>query len=478
MTVEFLKNVNQRYECLTPNGFQPFSGLLKTPDQPVCQVQETYCTLDHTFIQNKQLVQAHTLTINPTPEKNMTVYDLVNAGIQHEFYINQGKQLSKNCSGLLLDEFAWVPNSDDFFTSVIPVISSGVSTRMVVVSTPNGVGNKFHQLWEEAEKGKNGFIPITVDWRAVPERNDEWKEAEIQRLGETRFQQEYECSFLASEFTLISLSTLSKIEKKKPVEVHNEGRLKLYHLPADNHKYFAIIDPARGIGKDGDYTVIQMIDITEIPYRQVAVYRTNTVKPKYIAPVVLDIASYYNMAYVLFELNKGADIASELYYGLEYENLIKVGKDKKTKRQKLGGGSDANLGLLQTDATKTKGCSTLKNMVESHKLILCDSTTIEELYTFIEKEGSYKAENGKHDDCVMPLVLFAWAASQNYFQEYIAESNESIEMDVDELLMALPFGLIAINGTEDQEEFEKKTQIDSMLDEWTEDDWNRWERRK
>ena len=62
---------------------------------------------------------------------------------------------------LFLDEFAFVPGNiaEEFFSSVFPTITSGVSTKVLLISTPNGL-NMFYKLWKGATKkegdpGKN-----------------------------------------------------------------------------------------------------------------------------------------------------------------------------------------------------------------------------------------------------------------------------------------------------------------------------------
>lgn len=352
----------------------------------------------------------------------------------------------QSCSGILIDEFAHIDNVNEFYTSVMPVISSGLNTRVVIVSTPNGKGNLFHKTWTDANNGLNGFVPVTVDWTVVPERNEEWKEGEIKRLGITKFQQEYECSFSASENTLVDLQILESITTIPPLEYIHASKLSIYKQVINNHKYVIAVDTAMNIGQD--YSTFQVIDITALPYEQVAVFRSNNTNPLIIPRLIVDVAMRYNKAYILVEINKGAEIAKDIYYEYEYDNLLQVGKDKQSGRQRLGAWLESKLGLLQSSATKSKGCMNLKYMIEYNQIILNDITTVEELFTFIRDGSSYAADKGKHDDLVMSLVIFAWMASEDYFKELTSLNVNKNIVKSYHLEDLLPFGII-LDGTED-----------------------------
>jgi len=95
---------------------------------------------------------------------------------------------------VMLDEFAFVPTqmADDFFASVYPTISSGRSTKVIIVSTPNGM-NHFYRLWNDAEKKRNSYFPISAHWSEVPGRDEKWKEETIANTSQQQFAQEFEC---------------------------------------------------------------------------------------------------------------------------------------------------------------------------------------------------------------------------------------------------------------------------------------------
>ena len=435
---------NSEYEVLTDQDFQTFDGLIENPLAEICQISidgnTLKCTSDHRIKINGKWIEAKEHKSYTKLNKKAKVYDLLNVSNTSAYTTNNIE--SHNCTGVLLDEFAHIDNANDFFTSVMPVISSGLDTRLVIVSTPNGKGNLYHKLWMDAVSGANGFVPYTADWTVVPERliDPKWKENEIAKIGSTRFKQEYECSFSASENTLLNLETLENIHIAKPIRELSQNDLLVYEEPIEDSIYFISVDPARGMGMD--YSTFQVIDITTMPFKQVATYRSNKINPLFLPNIIVDTAKKYNDGFILTELNKGADIAKDIYYELEYENLLMVGKDKQTGVQKLGAWKDVKLGLLQSAASKMKGCSNLKSLIESGKLEIQDDETVNELFTFVKNNTSYAADEGKTDDLVMSLVVFSWATTQEYFKEL---TNNDFVKDLKLNHMQndiLPFGFI------------------------------------
>ena len=216
---------------------------------------------------------------------------------------------------IFLDEFAFVPNhiADDFFSSVYPTISSGKSTKIIIVSTPKGM-NHFYRMWHDAERGKNEYVPTEVHWSEVPGRDAKWKKQTIANTSEAQFKVEFECEFLGSVDTLIAPSKLKSMAYNDPVQTN--GHLMVYETPMKKRDYIITVDVARGISKD--YSAFVVFDITEFPYRVVAKYRDNEIKPMLFPSVIMDVALAYNEAFILCEVNDiGDQVASILQYDLE-----------------------------------------------------------------------------------------------------------------------------------------------------------------
>lgn len=319
---------------------------------------------------------------------------------------------------IFLDEFAFVPDTValNFMNSVYPTISSGKDSKVIIASTPKGL-NLFYKMWDEAVKGENDYVPLEILWNDVPGRDDEWRKKTIANLGsEKAFLQEFCTEFLGSSDTLISGIKLQTLVTKKPIKVKNY--LDTYEEPIPDHQYAITADVARGIGED--YSAFVVIDITEMPYKVVAKYRNNEIKPIMFPYVVKDVGLHYNKAFVLCETNDiGGQVANALHYDLDYPNLLSC-FIKGRKGQIVGqgfGGTKVEFGVKMSANVKKIGSLNLKMLIEEDKLLFYDYDIINELATFVQKSNTFMAEEGKNDDLVMCLLIFAWLTTNEYFKE-------------------------------------------------------------
>jgi hypothetical protein len=353
---------------------------------------------------------------------------------------------------LFLDEFAFVPNhvADSFFASVYPTITSGKNTKVIIVSTPHGM-NHFYRLWHDAEKRKNDYIPTDVHWSEVPGRDLEWKEQTIKNTSEQQFKVEFECEFLGSIDTLISPAKLKSLAYDDPIK-RNAG-LDIYEEPKEDHTYVVTVDVARGVEKD--YSAFCVCDTTSFPYKLVAKYRNNTIKPILFPNIIRDVSKAYNESFILVEVNDiGDQVASIIHMDLEYENILMCsmrGRAGQVVGQGFSG-KKTQLGVKMSKTVKKIGSLNLKAMIEDEKLLVSDLDVISELTTFIQKAGSFEAEEGCNDDLAMCLVIFAWLVQQDYFKEMTdndvrkkiyEDQRDQIEADM------APFGFIS-DGLDDE----------------------------
>ena len=345
---------------------------------------------------------------------------------------------------IFLDEFAYVPNNiaEQFFSSVYPTISSGKTSKVMMVSTPHGM-NMFYKMWNDAENGRNSYVPIEVHWSEVPGRDEKWKQETIKNTSEQQFNVEFECEFLGSVNTLITPAKLRSLSHNNPVQ-DNAG-LKVYEKPNSESGYVLVADVSRGIASD--YSAFVVMDVSEVPYRQVAIYRDNEIKPMNFPQIIHKVATAYNLAYVMIEINDiGAQVADALQFDLEYDNLIMTTMHGRNGQQ-IGGGLSKNvsMGIRTTKQVKRIGCATLKDLIEKDNLLIDDFDTISELTTFIAKNTSWEADDGTHDDLVMTCVIFSWLVQQRYFRELTDQDirekmfAEQMKMIEEELV---PFGII------------------------------------
>ena len=346
---------------------------------------------------------------------------------------------------LFLDEFAFVPNhiADQFFASVYPTITSGQSTKVIIVSTPHGM-NHFYRMWHDAERGKNEYIPTDVHWTEVPGRDEKWRQQTIANTSESQFKIEFECEFLGSVDTLIAPSKLRTLVYDAPL--HKNAGLDIYEDVKKDHDYAVTVDVARGVGND--YSAFIVVDITKFPHQVVAKYRNNEIKPMLFPSVIEEVGKQYNNAFVLCEVNDvGDQVASILNYDLEYTNLLMCsmrGRAGQVVGQGFSG-KKTQMGVKMSKTVKKVGALNLKTMIETDKLLFKDYEIMSELTTFIQKHNSFEAEEGCNDDLAMCLVIYAWLVAQDYFKELTdqdvrkrlyEEQKNQIEQDM------APFGFV------------------------------------
>ena len=352
---------------------------------------------------------------------------------------------------IFLDEFAFVPSNvaEQFFASVYPTITSGQNTKVIIVSTPHGM-NMFYKIWVDAQERRNDYIATEVHWSEDPGRDEEWKKETIRNTSESQFNAEFECEFLGSIDTLISAHRLKTLVYRNPIQ-SNAG-LDIYVRPEKDNVYMITADVSRGTAND--YSAFVVFDVTEIPYKVVAKFRDNEIKPLLFPTKIHEVAKAYNQAYVMVEVNDiGEQVANALQFDLEYDNLV-MASMRGRAGQILGAGFSggrAQLGVRTTKAVKKIGCSNLKQLIEDNKLIIEDYDAVNELSTFIVRGSSYQADDGCNDDLVACMFMFAWATDQTYFKELtdndirktmIKEQQDMLEQDM------APFGFI-VNGIDD-----------------------------
>lgn len=327
----------------------------------------------------------------------------------------------KSVNMLYIDEAAIIPNTiaDQFFASVYPTISAGNTTKILLSSTPMGY-NHFWKFWNDAENDRNGFVHLFIPYDQIPGRDAAWAKEQHRLLGDLKFNQEVLCNFLGSSATLINANTISQLSPG--ATIYSRDGLDIYESPIKaigeekEHVYFIAADTAKGVG--GDYSAFVIIDITTMPYKMVGKYRDNKISPMLYPSVLYKVATEYNEAYVLIEINSSEQVADILYSEYEYGNMLMINRSGDGQVMSGGfGGGKTQLGVYTDKRVKRIGCSNFKTLVEEKRLLIPDSDVIAEISTFIQVKNSYAADDGYHDDLVMPLVLFAWASTNPYFKE-------------------------------------------------------------
>lgn len=324
-------------------------------------------------------------------------------------------------SFIYIDETSFIQNWNDCWLAIQPVISSGRESKLIMTTTPNGL-NHFYDIWQAAIEGRSGYVPYEAVWHSVKERlynksdtfddGYEWSAQAIAGSSLEQFLQEHNAEFFGSSGTLIRATTLARLGF---IDVIHDNGFYQYEQPKEGRKYVATLDCSEGRGQD--YHAMQIIDITEFPYKQVAVYHNNQSSHLILPDIVFKYLMMYNECPVYIELNStGVSVAKSLAMDLEYDNIICD--------------SYVDLGMKQTKRSKAIGCSALKDLIEKDKLIINHKGTIQELRTFSEKGLSWAAEEGFHDDLVMSLVIFGWLSTQEKFAEYAGKDEMRIASEI------------------------------------------------
>ena len=467
--MELIKNTI--YEVLTLNGFQDFSGVKKTFAKTLLlkfsDGSELRCTYSHELLtNNNEFKEAQQLQIGDVITENITVVDIIYDDDEKFVYdlidIDSGNHYITN--NVTSHNCAFIENWDEFYASVYPTITSGKDTRILFTSTPNGM-NHFYKFREEAKQGRNGFELIEIPWDKVPGRDEIWKSETLAGMNHDyeRFEVEFNCEFAGSSGTLISGSTLKSLVHQTPI--YEWDGFKQYIAPIKQNSYIMLCDVSRGKGLD--YSAFSVIDVTTMPYKQVATFRSNTITPTDYAHVINRIGILYNTASVLIENNDiGGQVADILFDDLDYENLLFTESNGRSGKVLCGGGSKAEPSIRTTTSVKAKGCSVLKLLIEQQQLIINDFDTINELSRFSKKGKSFEAEADSHDDMVMGLVLFAWCTINPYFTNLTdVNTLHNLRDDNNHWDECIPFGFI-VDGSEEEEPIVADGQVWKNTDAW------------
>ena len=325
---------------------------------------------------------------------------------------NTGRGMS--ISLLYCDEFAFVaPNiAEEFWTSISPTLATG--GRAIITSTPNSDEDTFATIWKQAEQkfddhgneqelGINGFHSFTVHWDEHPDRDEEWREAEMGRIGEERFRREYGCEFLVYDETLINSITLANMQSKNVLV--NMGQTRWYEKIKPDATYVVGLDPSMGTG--GDFAAIQIIELPT--YRQIGEWRHNTTAIPGQIRVLKDICDYIakslnNPTGIYWSVENNAigeaallvinDFGEENIPGLFLSEPMRKGHVRKFRK-----------GFNTTHSSKLTACSKLKVMIENDKLHINSAALISELKNFVAVGTTYRGKLEESDDLVSALLL-------------------------------------------------------------------------
>lgn len=332
---------------------------------------------------------------------------------------------SVNC--IIIDEMAHIEDHliEDFWASVIPVISSSRkgTTKIFAVSTPKGTGNKFHEIFTQAEAGEQEegmrWNAERIDWYEIPGRGKKWKASMMAALGgdPQLFDQEFNNVFLETGESAIDGSLIEHFRKisRKPLYSFEDGNYKIWDDPKEGRIYGIGVDVSEGVGRAA--SVAQVLDLTDLTnIQQVASYHNNMVHPTTFAEVLNRIGNHWGRCPLLIERNScGAEVINDLYTKHHYNNIVAYNPDNSRNQQ-------MRLGVYSHTNTKYHGVMNLRYWLNTLKVVnLYDLPTVQELQTFVRyPNGTWKAKQGNNifDDRVMSLVWALFLLHEHICHQY------------------------------------------------------------
>jgi len=323
---------------------------------------------------------------------------------------------------LIMDEFAFVPKgqANAFWAANYPTISASKESKIIIISTPNGMFNLFHQIYSKAENGLNTFKHMKVSWERVPGRDEKWKEKQIKNMGRVRFDQEFAVKFLGSTNTVIDPEVLESLITfiKDPIHKELDEKFLIYEKPIEGCSYVMGVDTAKGTGEH--YSAIQVLKIESlkpIKLKQVAVFYDNNTDVYKFAEIINRISYYFNRAWMMIESNaEGAAIVNLIWY--EYENDKLVNSGSKVQ----------DLGIRASTKTKPRAVLLMKKLIEDGSLLLYDRETIDELSSFIEVNGKFFGKD-MPDDLISGLYWASYIIEMNILDEKFQFKKEAVADD-------------------------------------------------
>ena len=365
---------------------------------------------------------------------------------------------------LFLDEFAFVPNhvAEQFFASVYPTITSGKSTKVIIISTPNGM-NHFYKMWEDARRGKNDYTTNEVHWSQVPGRDEEWKKREIANLGsEEAFNQQYGCQFLSASSLLLSSEELTRLEKDEKEFIFHEidplddlcldysaltwdPEFDIEEIENPDTFFTFAIDLAEGVGRD--HTVINMFKVEAMDDKdidrlnspgslidlfrltQVGVFRSNLHNLEDFSKILYTLCVKFfdqeNLRLIIEYNTYGSELIKNLV--TLYPNSNDFDEETIVRYHHRVGARTKSPGIRINKDNKVLYCEKLKNLISNGQLILKDKRTISEARMFSRNSnGTYSAQSG-NDDIMMTCVTTSSFFDTLDFSEIIEEYFDTLE---------------------------------------------------
>lgn len=303
-----------------------------------------------------------------------------------------------------ISELAFIEDPDTLMTAILHTVADDPNTLVVAESTPNGIGNYFHNLWVNAVAKKNDWIPFFSPWFDdetyvmrpwFQEKDLSPHDAKLQQQHGLSLEQmawyihtrENKCNgdqnkmdqenasdpitcFLASgdkvfdqglteildkataaeqagELPEESAIEENPLDKRAPVvRFVKHGPWRIYRPPQPRHLYVAGADTASG-EPGGDYTPIVILNRHTLDVDAVFYGKLH---PDRLARECAMVAWWYNTAKIAAEANNhGVLVFDELIRRIHYPNIFYRLVDEKSVSGKIS----EKPGFWTSEATRT-----------------------------------------------------------------------------------------------------------------------------
>jgi len=312
---------------------------------------------------------------------------------------------SEALSLLIVDEAAFIRNFDELFTGLYPTLTTG--GRAVILSTPNGVGGQYHDLWIKAESGENEFNPIKLPWDIHPDHDVEWFKNESKNLTKKQVAQELLCDFAASGDTVLNNDDIEWLGSsiRPPIERWGPNMsVWVWKYSLSDHQYIISADVSRG--DSGDYSTFHVIDTGESEI--VAEFKCK-IPPDQFAILLAEAGKRYNTAVLCPENNTYGYAVIMKLCELDYPNLYyKNEKDKFAALYGTGEVEIHKIGFTTSGKSRNQILTKLEQVIRNKEIKSYSSRLYEEAKTFIWKGHKAQAQKGKNDDLIMSLAIGLW----------------------------------------------------------------------
>ena len=333
------------------------------------------------------------------------------------FELNNGSQIkasttsgdagrSEALSLLVIDEAAHVEGLDELWTGLYPTLSTG--GRCIALSTPNGVGNWFHQTYIDADLGNNDFFPTNLPWDVHPDRDEEWFEEETKNMSQRQIAQEYQCNFNASGETVIHPDDMARIKENLVDPEYRTGfdrNFWIWEKYNQDCKYLLVADVSRGDDKDFSVFHIFKLETMEI----VAEYKSK-ITPDLFASMLNDVGREYGNCLMVIENNSVGYAVLDKLRDMAYPNLYYSIKSTHEYVEQHQGENMTNAvaGFSMTSKTRPLVVAKMEEFVRNKLVTIYSARLFSELETFVWQNGRPQAMRMYNDDLVMAFAIGCW----------------------------------------------------------------------